>query len=238
MFWDTRLHHIAVHHILEGTFANTHSQHQPSLQLTLDEGRSNFSLLLLGSLNILSKDSCKSERRPMHPGTWHYSLTSPAPYTNPTLPSPHKVLHTSRNSFSEHTILHQPHSPNLSTDLHWPRIWPTHRIPLCNDPLPLNSHLHSPNLPTNLPESLICPPHRVLLCNDPPSLNPLPSNDAAPSPHEGNPTVIQIPAEDLSCLSQQHESLSIGDNLRCIQSLVKRKIRQDEIKMIPLYQRC
>ena len=52
--------------------------------------------------------------------------------------------------------------------------------------------------------------------NTPPDL---PSYDAASPPHESNTAIIQCPIKLFGCLPHQHEALSIGHNLRCIQSL-------------------
>ena len=37
----------------------------------------------------------------------------------------------------------------------------------------------------------------------------VPSNDAATSPHEGDPSVVELPTELFGCFSHQHESLSV-----------------------------
>lgn len=47
----------------------------------------------------------------------------------------------------------------------------------------------------------------------------VPSDDAASSPHQGDRTVVQRPAELFSGLSQQHESLRVGDDLGSIEGL-------------------
>ena len=46
-----------------------------------------------------------------------------------------------------------------------------------------------------------------------------PSDDAASSPHESNPSVVELPVVDLGCLPHEHESLGIGHDLRGIESL-------------------
>lgn len=55
------------------------------------------------------------------------------------------------------------------------------------------------------------------------SSSQLPSDNAASPPHQCNTTVIQCPAKFFGCLSQQHEALSIWDNLGSIQGLKKKK---------------
>lgn len=52
----------------------------------------------------------------------------------------------------------------------------------------------------------------------------LPSDDAASPPHQCNATIVNCPAKFFGCLSQQHETLSIGDNLGGIECL-EREIR-------------
>ena len=47
----------------------------------------------------------------------------------------------------------------------------------------------------------------------------LPSDDAAPSPHEGNATIIEGPAKLSGCLSEQHKALRVGDDLGRIEGL-------------------
>lgn len=50
-----------------------------------------------------------------------------------------------------------------------------------------------------------------------------PSNDAASSPHQGDGAVVERPAELFGCLPQQHEALSVGNDLGGVQSLEKKK---------------
>ncbi|EEQ40117.1 hypothetical protein CLUG_04245 [Clavispora lusitaniae ATCC 42720] len=45
------------------------------------------------------------------------------------------------------------------------------------------------------------------------------SDDTSTSPHQSNGWVVQLPTVLLSSLSDQHETLSVGDNLRSVQSL-------------------
>lgn len=47
----------------------------------------------------------------------------------------------------------------------------------------------------------------------------LPSDDAAPSPHQGNAAVIEGPAKLSGCLSEQHKALSVRDDLGSIEGL-------------------
>ena len=46
----------------------------------------------------------------------------------------------------------------------------------------------------------------------------VPSNDAATSPHEGNPSVVELPTELFGCFSHQHESLSVRHNFGGVKS--------------------
>lgn len=46
-----------------------------------------------------------------------------------------------------------------------------------------------------------------------------PSNDAASSPHQGNPPIVEGPAELFGCLSQEHEPLSIRNDLGGVEGL-------------------
>lgn len=48
-----------------------------------------------------------------------------------------------------------------------------------------------------------------------------PSNDTAASPHQSNGAVVEGPAKLYGRLPQQHEALSVGDDLRCIEGLRK-----------------
>lgn len=47
----------------------------------------------------------------------------------------------------------------------------------------------------------------------------LPSDDAAPSPHQGNAAIIEGPAKLSGCLSEQHKALGVGDDLGSIEGL-------------------
>lgn len=59
----------------------------------------------------------------------------------------------------------------------------------------------------------------------------LPPNNAPSPPHECNATIVQRPVKLLSCFSHQHKTLSIRDNLGCIQSLLKEiRSRNDDFK--------
>lgn len=57
------------------------------------------------------------------------------------------------------------------------------------------------------------------LCQQPELTCHSPSDDAAPSPHEGNATIIEGPAKLHGCLSEQHKALRVGDDLGSIQRL-------------------
>ena len=46
-----------------------------------------------------------------------------------------------------------------------------------------------------------------------------PSDDAASSPHESNPSIVELPVVDLGRLPHEHETLGIGHDLRGIESL-------------------
>lgn len=48
-----------------------------------------------------------------------------------------------------------------------------------------------------------------------------PSDDAATSPHQSDGTVVEGPAELFGRLPQQHEALSVGDDLRGVKGLWK-----------------
>lgn len=48
-----------------------------------------------------------------------------------------------------------------------------------------------------------------------------PSDDAAAPPHESDGAVVQGPAELFGRLPQQHEALSVGDDLRGVEGLRK-----------------
>ncbi|MEQ2178135.1 hypothetical protein GOODEAATRI_010827 [Goodea atripinnis] len=50
-----------------------------------------------------------------------------------------------------------------------------------------------------------------------------PSDDAASSPHQGDGAVVERPAELSGCLPQQHEALSVRNDLGGIESLEKQK---------------
>lgn len=47
----------------------------------------------------------------------------------------------------------------------------------------------------------------------------VPSDDAASSPHQSDGAVVEGPAELFGRLSQQHETLRVGNDLGCIKSL-------------------
>lgn len=47
----------------------------------------------------------------------------------------------------------------------------------------------------------------------------VPANDTTSTPHEGNATIIQLPAKLLGSLAQQHEALRVGDNLAGVKGL-------------------
>lgn len=47
----------------------------------------------------------------------------------------------------------------------------------------------------------------------------LPSDDAAPSPHQGNAAIVEGPAKLSGCLSEQHKALSVGNDLGSIEGL-------------------
>lgn len=46
-----------------------------------------------------------------------------------------------------------------------------------------------------------------------------PSDDAAASPHQSDGAVVEGPAELDGRLPQQHEALSVGDDLGCVEGL-------------------
>lgn len=49
--------------------------------------------------------------------------------------------------------------------------------------------------------------------------NYLPANDAATAPHQRDAGVIERPLVVFRRLTQQHESLSVGNNFGCVQGL-------------------
>ncbi len=48
---------------------------------------------------------------------------------------------------------------------------------------------------------------------------PSPPDDAAAPPHKGDATVVEVPVVYLGCLPQQHEALSVGDDLGGVEGL-------------------
>lgn len=61
--------------------------------------------------------------------------------------------------------------------------------------------------------------------------NAVPPDDAAPPPHQSDGAVVQRPAELFGRLPQQHEALSVRDDLGGVKSLKKQNgthFRDDE----------
>ena len=52
----------------------------------------------------------------------------------------------------------------------------------------------------------------------------VPSNDAASSPHQSNPPIVEGPAKLFGCLPQQHEALRIGNDLGSVEGLERENL--------------